>query len=1180
MAQSPDTPRGHLIADHQFGEDLAHTHDGMDADHDHDNFDSDGPLEENPIWIADHVTLTSVGMDIGSSGTQVVFSKMNLRRFGEELSSRYYVVSRETLYQSPVALTPYKDEELIDDAALGAIIDQAYEAAGLHPDAIDTGVVILTGEALRRENAQAIAGILAEQGGEFVCATAGHHMEAMLAAYGSGAARASHDSGGRILNIDIGGGTTKLALVEKGAVLATAAVHIGGRLQVVDENHRITRLDPAGKYHAGRAGFSWNRGDVATDADMDSVADTMADTLVAALAGAISGAALPHEIEHLYLTEPIREWGKIDGVMFSGGVGEYVYQREARDFGDMGRRLGLAVRRRVDAGTLPWPLLAAGECMRATALGASEYSVQLSGNTTFISNPGVLLPRRNLQVLLPTVEFEEHIDASAVARAIGEHFTAFDRVEGEGEVALAFRWRGAPSYERISAFAHGIVQGLPKTIASGAPLYVMLDGDIAQTLGAILREELDIVNELLVIDGVTLQDFDYIDLGRVRLPSQTVPVTIKSLVFSEDPRAPDGRQHLDDHQGHGHTHGPGAANSHGHTHDHSQGDGHDHGHNHGHDHSDGHAHDHAHGHGGGGHGHSHGGGSDSHSPGFWQRFDPKWLIFAACVAFVGWLALVPLGFLIYQSFFTPETASVPAVLTLENYEIAYSSVETLHLFLNSAQFAAGAALFAFFIGTFLAWVNERTNTPFKSLFFGLSIIPLVIPSILFTVSWILLASPKIGILNQILQNWFGMETALFNIYSMAGMIWVDGLHYSPVAFLLMTAAFRSMDPSLEESALMSGASVFQIARRITLKLAWPAALASLLILFVRAIESFEVPALLGLPVGIHVYTSAIFEAIRQYPSKVGLASAYGITLLIIAGLGLYFQSRLSSQGSRYSTVTGKGFRPRPMDLGPWRYLTASLFIAYLLVVVVFPFLVLVWSSLHKFYSVPSMEALKTLTIEPYRRVLEFPALAGAVKNSLFLSFGAATLIMLVTSVICWIVVKSRMRGRVWLDNLASLPLVFPGLVLGLSIMIFYLYVDIGVYGTFWIMFIAYVTRFLPYGLRYNMTSMLQIHKELEESAAMSGAGWSSTFWRVVLPLLKPGLIAGWIYIVIVSIRELSSSILLYGPGREVVSIVIWEFWQNGQYVELSALGVMMIVFLFCFVMLAQYAGRKLGIKEA
>ncbi|MSQ51817.1 MAG: iron ABC transporter permease [Betaproteobacteria bacterium] len=598
---------------------------------------------------------------------------------------------------------------------------------------------------------------------------------------------------------------------------------------------------------------------------------------------------------------------------------------------------------------------------------------------------------------------------------------------------------------------------------------------------------------------------------------------------------------------------------------------------------DSHEHGRDHSHGGGGHGHSHGGGAgsgDSSEPGFWQRFDPKWLIFGACVVFVAWLALVPLGFLVWQSFFTPETASVPAVFTFENYKVAYSSMETFQLFLNSAQFAAGAAVFAFLIGAFLAWVNERTNTPFKALFFGLSIIPLVIPSILFTVAWILLASPKIGILNQVLQTGFGTQTIFFNIYSMTGMIWVDGLHYSPIAFLLMTAAFRSMDPSLEESALMSGASVVQIARRITLKLAWPAALASLLILFVRAIESFEVPALLGLPVGIHVYTSAIFEAIRQYPSKVGLAAAYGITLLIIAGLGLYFQSRLSSQGSRYSTVTGKGFRPRPMDLGRWRYLTAAIFIAYLMVVVILPFLVLVWSSLHKFYSVPSMEALKTLTIEPYRRVFEFPALAGAVWNSLFLSFGAATVIMLVTSVICWIVVKSKLRGRIWLDNMASLPLVFPGLVLGLSIMIFYLYVDIGVYGTFWIMFIAYVTRFLPYGLRYNMTSMLQIHKELEESAAMSGASWASTFWRVVLPLLKPGLIAGWIYVVIVSIRELSSSILLYGPGKEVISIVIWEFWQNGQYVELSALGVMMIVCLFIFVMLAQFASRKLGIKEA
>ena len=226
------------------------------------------------------------------------------------------------------------------------------------------------------------------------------------------------------------------------------------------------------------------------------------------------------------------------------------------------------------------------------------------------------------------------------------------------------------------------------------------------------------------------------------------------------------------------------------------------------------------------------------------------------------------------------------------------------------------------------------------------------------------------------------------------------------------------------------------------------------------------------------------------------------------------------------------------------------------------------------------EALSRLTLDPYRTVFTYPNLARSVWNSLLLALGSATIIMLVTSVICWIVVKTRLPGRWLLDNIASLPMVFPGLVLGLSIMILYLYLPIGVYGTIWIMLIAYVTRFMPYGLRYNTASMLQIHKELEESAAMSGASWWSSFTRVVLPLLKPGLVAGWIYIAIVSLRELSSSILLYSPGTEVMSIMIWELWENGQYVELSALGVMLIVLLFVMVQLAQLAGSRFGVKDA
>jgi iron(III) transport system permease protein len=241
--------------------------------------------------------------------------------------------------------------------------------------------------------------------------------------------------------------------------------------------------------------------------------------------------------------------------------------------------------------------------------------------------------------------------------------------------------------------------------------------------------------------------------------------------------------------------------------------------------------------------------------------------------------------------------------------------------------------------------------------------------------------------------------------------------------------------------------------------------------------------------------------------------------------------------------------------------------------------VLLWSSFQRFYAVPSIEALRNVTLEPYRFILSYPNLSRAVLNSVFLSFSAATAVMLVSSVICWIVVKTTIRGRWLLDGIASLPMVFPGLVLGLSIMIFYLNVDIGIYGTIWIMAIAYVTRFMPYGLRYSTTSMLQIHRELEESAAMSGASWSTTFRRVVLPLLKPGLLAGWIYVMIVSIRELSSAILLYSPDTRVISVVIWELWENGQYVELSALGVLFILMLFALVLAAQALGRRYGVQD-
>jgi ethanolamine utilization protein EutA len=620
VTDSSDKKQPHSLEDHLLGMDPMHSHEEGEADHDHDHDDLgvDYDPTATSLWAQDNITLTSVGIDIGSAGTQVVFSRVQLRRLSEDLTSRYYVVNRETLYQSPVALTPYVSEERIDDQAIGGIVDEAYATAGVHPDDVDTGAVILTGEALRRENAKAIAEVLADVGGEFVCAAAGHHMESMLAAYGSGAAKVSHDRDMPILNIDIGGGTTKLALVEHGNVLHTAAIHIGGRLAVIDAAGRLTRLDPAGRRLAALAGFDWNLGDTVSDNELDRVTAWMADALVTALTSEPAKAgphdhnkagphdhnkagphdhnkagphdhnkagshdhnkagphdhnkAGPHDhnkagpyelsVAGLWLTEPLGVLGGIKGTMFSGGVGEYVYGREERDFGDLGRRLGRAIRERVDSGRFPFPLLPAGECIRATALGASEYSVQLSGNTIYISKPGELLPRKNLQVIQPCVTLGDIVNPSEVAAAIRSHFQSFDLVDGDSEVALAFRWRGAPAYPRLAAFARGIVDALPRTIQQQKPIFIVLDGDVAQTIGALLKEELGVRSEVLVLDGISLWDFDYIDLGRVRMPSFTVPVTIKSLVFSADPRIPPAPSDVEGHKHHHHRH-------HGHEHHH------------------------------------------------------------------------------------------------------------------------------------------------------------------------------------------------------------------------------------------------------------------------------------------------------------------------------------------------------------------------------------------------------------------------------------------------------------------------------------------------------------------------------------------------------------------------------------------------------------------------------------
>jgi len=502
-----------------------HYHGINDYSVDHEKF-------RDALWESDNVDLVSVGIDIGSSGTQVVFSRIWLRRLSDNLSSRYVVIDREQLYQSPVSLTPYAKGLSIDAHALGHIIDDAYAEAGIDPGQVDTGAVILTGEALRRDNAHSIAHVLAHHGGEFVCTMAGHHIEAMLAAYGSGAAWASNERGQRVLNIDIGGGTTKYAVIEGGRVLETAALHIGGRLHVYDEAGRLTRLEPAGQALAADAGMDWSLGSATTEAERERLATVMAEGIIAA----VLSNDPPDDVARRFLTDRLTDLSNIGGVMFSGGVSEYVYGHEERDFGDMGRRLGHRLARMAAEGRMPWPLLPAGSGIRATALGLSEYSVQLSGNTIFASDPERSLPRRNLRVVQPDIALDDTIDPAAVAAAIIGHIEKYEFNTGE-PLAYALRWEGLPLYRRIRAFAEGIAMALAHAAHGTAPIYVVVDGDIGKTLGQILHSELRVSAPLVIADGVQLSAFDFIDLGKLRMPSNTVPITIKSLLFSKDPRA-------------------------------------------------------------------------------------------------------------------------------------------------------------------------------------------------------------------------------------------------------------------------------------------------------------------------------------------------------------------------------------------------------------------------------------------------------------------------------------------------------------------------------------------------------------------------------------------------------------------------------------------------------------------
>ncbi len=495
-------------------------------EHSHPSEEERAQLAET-IWSNDNVELTTVGFDVGSSTTHLMFARVHLQRLSEALSSRFVVVNREILWKSPIQLTPYRSDNSIDAEWLAAFIAGAYGEAGLTRDDVDSGAVILTGEALKRRNARAISDLFSAESGKFVCASAGPHLEAQMAAHGSGAIALSREKHANVLNIDIGGGTTKLALAHGGKLLHSAAFEVGGRLVATDPNGVLTRIEAPAHQIAEAAGISLNLGSVLSADDRTRLVNQMTDVIFEILREG-PGSQLA---QGLMLTEPMPRTSQPEMITFSGGVSEYIFKRETEPHGDMGYLLAQSLVRALGQGRLPWPVIDPGEGIRATVIGASQFSVQVSGNTILVSDPGVL-PMRNVPVAHIDEDLSGGFDAASITRAVENTLKRMDVEEGQQTIALAFKWAGDPLHSRLFALAKGLCEGLPKTIAVGKALIMVMEGDIARALGQILRNELNVAGPIVSIDGVQLAEFDYIDVGEIMEPSNVVPLIIKSLLFS------------------------------------------------------------------------------------------------------------------------------------------------------------------------------------------------------------------------------------------------------------------------------------------------------------------------------------------------------------------------------------------------------------------------------------------------------------------------------------------------------------------------------------------------------------------------------------------------------------------------------------------------------------------------
>lgn len=550
-----------------------------------------------------------------------------------------------------------------------------------------------------------------------------------------------------------------------------------------------------------------------------------------------------------------------------------------------------------------------------------------------------------------------------------------------------------------------------------------------------------------------------------------------------------------------------------------------------------------------------------------------WRVFVGVViVLIAVLALVPVVYLIWGTFRGTEGG-----WDFGGFARAYVDAPNARaMIINSVEFSVGSTVLAFLLGTGLAFLHARTDIPFKGLLFTISILPLAMPPLLYATAWIFLASPTTGLFNEIINAVTGSSP--LNAYSMWSMVWVQGTHLSPLAFLFMTGAFASMDPSLEESAQVCGATRTRTFWRVTRPLILPSAAAACLLIFVQSLESFEVPGVLGLREQKYVFTSQLYHVLNTFPTDYQAGGALSLGLLVIALLAFYGSNALVRR-SRNATVSGKAFRPALIALGRARPVWSALTLIYFVLVVLLPAIMLVYSSFLPFYRPPSASAFKTFTGSNYSALAGEPGVVQSIVNTVIVSVIAAVVVMILTVVAAWFTNRAPKRLASAVDAISFVPIIVPGIVLGVSLSFVFLRVPIPIYDTIWIIMLAFVIKYIPFGMRYTHAALGQVGRELEESAEVSGASQLTALRRITLPVIKNGILSGLLLVFILSFRELSAAVLLYSPNSQVLSVVMWQQVQDGEFGALSALGTLMTALLGIVVFIGYRTNKNFGIQQ-